>query len=94
MGMDVIGKAPTSDHGKYFRRNIWGWHPLADAVQKIAPEICAKCKYWHYNDGDGLDDKNSRALARAIRNHNRIKGRPCKCSLVMPGFLFEILAAL
>ncbi len=61
MGMDVYGHS-----GNYFRRNIWGWHPLADFVEKTFPELARGCPRWHTNDGDGLDGEDARALADAM----------------------------
>jgi hypothetical protein len=58
MGMDVYGK-----NGGYFRRNVWGWHPLAQMIQNIAPEVAKGCKHWHSNDCDGLDAAGAVALA-------------------------------
>jgi hypothetical protein len=63
MGMDVYGKNPTCEVGKYFRRNVWGWRPLADICLDLAPAECEPCEYWHSNDGDGLGRKQSVALA-------------------------------
>src|SRR5882724_1576204 len=67
MGMDVYGKAPKSEQGKYFRRNVWGWHPLADYCQKVAPEICSRCESWHTNDGEGLNEADALLLAMALQ---------------------------
>lgn len=69
MGMDVTGKAPRNDKGAYFQRNVWGWHPLAQYVTELAPELTVKCKYWHSNDGDGLNAADSQAVARVLREH-------------------------
>jgi hypothetical protein len=66
MGMDVFGKAPTSETGEYFRNNVWWWRPLADICQALAPEICAKCTYWQSNDGDGLNGDDAAALAAVL----------------------------
>ena len=66
MGMDVYGKNPSSEEGKYFRANVWGWRPLADYVQALAPDICSACEYWQSNDGDGLDAEASLALAEVL----------------------------
>ena len=74
MGMDVYGKNPSSEIGKYFRNNVWWWRPLAEYAIKTAPEICAPCKYWGSNDGDGLDAAGAVALADALQaevNANR-----------------------
>lgn len=67
MGMDVYGKAPRSKQGEYFRNNIWWWHPLAWFCQEIAPEVCAACKHWDSNDGDGLDNDGAIALSLALQ---------------------------
>lgn len=67
MGMDVFGKNPRSEAGKYFRNNIWWWRPLAEYCVEVAPEICAACKYWQTNDGDGLDDARAMALANELQ---------------------------
>jgi hypothetical protein len=29
MGMDVYGKKPTTEEGKYFHNSASSWHPLA-----------------------------------------------------------------
>jgi len=72
--MDVFGKNPSSEQGKYFRNNVWWWRPLADYCVEIAPEICSACKYWQSNDGAGLDAAGARALADTLQrevNANR-----------------------
>ena len=63
MGMDVYGKKATSVKGRYFRNSVWGWHPLANYCQVVAPSIAKKCKYWHTNDGAGLSGEDSLLLA-------------------------------
>lgn len=68
MGMDVYGKLPTSDVGKYFRRNAWGWRPLATLCCTLCPKETAACTYWQSNDGDGLDATGARALADALQD--------------------------
>ena len=55
MGMDICGRNPTEECGVYFRNTVWWWHPLAVYCITVAPDICAACKHWHTNDGDGLD---------------------------------------
>lgn len=67
MGMDVYGKKPTSDVGAYFRRNVWGWHPLAELVCALAPALAGKCRDWHTNEGFGLDAQDSTKLAAVLR---------------------------
>jgi hypothetical protein len=68
MGMDVIGRAPTNETGAYFRRNVWGWRPLAHLACTLCPKETAACEYWQSNDGDGLDGPGARALADALQD--------------------------
>ena len=67
MGMDVFGKHPENDDGRYFRNNIWWWHPLAGFLTETYPDLTSGCTYWHSNDGDGLDADGARALAAALQ---------------------------
>jgi hypothetical protein len=64
MGMDVYSKGEKH----YFRRNVWGWHPLATYLQDRHATITAPCAGWHTNSGDGLDAAGSAALAAALRS--------------------------
>lgn len=66
MGMDVYGKNPTSEVGEYFRRNVWGWHPLWDYVENVYPEIAQLVTHAHSNDGDGLGARDSKKLAKLL----------------------------
>lgn len=66
MGMDVYGKNPKSEMGEYFRRNVWGWHPLWEYVENTHPEIAALVKYGHSNDGDGLGSRDSEKLSELL----------------------------
>lgn len=66
MGFDLYGNAPTTKEGKYFRRNIWYWGPLADLCLSVAPKECSPCEEWHSNDGDGLDAEEAAHLAEAL----------------------------
>lgn len=67
MGMDVYGKRPTAEVGKYFRNNVWWWRPLADYCCGVAPTITERCQYWQSNDGDGLDAIAAIELADALQ---------------------------
>ncbi len=67
MGMDVYGKAPRTEAGKYFRNNVWGWHPLWRYCQQVAPEVTGAVKHGHTNDGDGLTGSGSLVLAKRLQ---------------------------
>jgi len=70
MGMDVYTRqepeTKVPEVGRYFRRNVWGWRPLAEALDTLAPENWTKIEYRFSNDGDGLDGDDARALAAEI----------------------------
>lgn len=63
MGMDVIGRSPISEHGKYFRNNVWWWHPLWQYCEQVASDIIPDRNLGHSNDGWGLGHRASIALA-------------------------------
>ena len=63
MGMDVFGKSPTSERGKYFRNNVWWWHPLWDYCERLAPDIIPSDNLGHSNDGWGLSNRAALKLA-------------------------------
>ena len=67
MGVDVYGNAPTTEQGEYFRNNVWAWRPLADYIIDTSPQIAAGCCSWFTNDGEGLNAKDSTALADALQ---------------------------
>ncbi len=67
MGMDVYGLAPATINGHYFRRSVWGWHPLAELCIALAPGLAGRCAHWHTNDGAGLDDSDARALGQCLK---------------------------
>ena len=78
MGMDVIVRQPKNKRGEYFRRSVWGWHPLADYVLQVAPDTASACRHWHTNDGDGLNKRQSAKLSEVLRNELAF-GRAGEC---------------
>ena len=66
MGMDVYGKNPTDEVGEYFRRNVWGWHPLWEMVEDLFPELASKVQEGHTNSGDGLNAVDSEQLGTLL----------------------------
>ena len=73
MGMDVVGR---KNPDAYFRNSVWNWRPLAAYACDIAPEITQHCRHWQSNDGDGLSEKNSKALADVLEQE--IKSGRCE----------------
>ena len=67
MGMDVYGVNATSEKGEYFRNNVWWWRPLwAFCYENY--EIARKVENGHSNDGDGLDETDSKVLGQLLLN--------------------------
>lgn len=66
MGMDVYGKRPKSEDGKYFRASVWSWHPLADMLAEFYPDLIGKIEHLHSNDGDGLGARDATALGKRM----------------------------
>lgn len=68
MGMDVIGRKPSSKEAEYFRNNVWWWRPLWDYCLQTVPDPTEKVgSAGHYNDGAGLNEEDSLRLAKALR---------------------------
>ena len=63
MGMDVYGQAPRTETGRYFRRGVSGWPPLADFILVHCADEVSACRNWYTNDADGLDDRDAVRLA-------------------------------
>ena len=51
MGMDVYGRKPVAEAGKYFRANIWSWQPIHALCETV---LARKLLSWAFNDGDGF----------------------------------------
>ena len=68
MGVDIYGRAPRSEAGRYFAANLGAWEDLAQVCLRVAPGPCSQIdeKYWLCNDGFGLDDAGAIALADAV----------------------------
>ncbi len=68
MGMDVYGRKPKSDEGKYFRANIWSWRPIHELIEKanvLSPEMVADMSY---NDGAGPNEEQALLLVASLEN--------------------------
>ena len=66
MGMDVFGKQPISETGKYFRNNVWWWHPLWSFCECAADDLIPEDNSGHENSGWGLDACQSAQLATRL----------------------------
>lgn len=69
MGMDVWGREPSSEQGKYFRNNVWWWRPLWDYCCDIGAAVISEKlqRAGHFNDGEGLDGPGAVRLAHLLK---------------------------
>jgi hypothetical protein len=67
VGMDVYGRKAKDEKGEYFRCNVWWWRPLWKYCEQVVPIICGKVEGAQFNQGEGLDDADSAALASSLR---------------------------
>lgn len=65
--MDVYGKKPDSPEGKYFRNNVWWWHPLWEYCAHVMTDLHSRVPNGHSNDGEGLGKRDSIKLATMLR---------------------------
>ena len=76
MGMDVSGRRPDNDTGKYFRANVWSWRPLWDITRAVAPDIVTADIYdaCQLNDGQGVEGAiRCKELAVRLRGSNYVE---------------------
>ena len=55
MGMDLVGRNPKNETGKYFRANCWSWRPIHDLIYELCGDVIS-AKTMHamgFNDGAG-----------------------------------------
>jgi hypothetical protein len=59
MGMDVYGRQPTSEAGKYFRANVWSWRPIHLLIIELCADLLDEetLRLMAYNDGAGPTDQ-------------------------------------
>jgi hypothetical protein len=55
MGMDVVGRNPSSPAGKYFGANLWSWRPIQDLIVRLCSDLLddETLVGLGYNDGQG-----------------------------------------
>jgi hypothetical protein len=61
MGMDVIGRKPSSAAGKYFQTSVWSWRPIHDLIVRLCSDLLGDEMLVGiaYNDGAGPEDKTT-----------------------------------
>ncbi len=61
MGMDVYGRKPTAEAGKYFRANVWSWHPIHALIGELCEDLldAELLDKLAFNDGAGPTDQET-----------------------------------
>lgn len=61
MGMDVYGKKPRCEAGKYFRANIWSWPPIHALIEELCSDLLDEetLAKLSFNDGAGPKDQQT-----------------------------------
>jgi len=90
MGMDVSGKAPSCEKGKYFGANVWSWRPIHAIIGIVNEQHEGELVddetlgFMGSNDGAGLDDQEScdklaDAIEEFINDEVGIKATGLEC---------------
>jgi hypothetical protein len=55
VGMDVVGRQPSSKAGEYFRANVWAWRPIHALIVELCSDLLdeAMLRSLSFNDGAG-----------------------------------------
>jgi len=58
MGMDVYGKDPKNEEGKYFRANLWSWRPIQMLISHTNEQYNLGFNLDGYGDNSGAGLNN------------------------------------
>ena len=60
MGMDVFGKNPSSEAGKYFRANVWSRGPIHGLIRELCSDLFDEMTIvgMAWNQGDGPESQD------------------------------------
>jgi len=78
MGMDIEGRNPANEDGKYIRFNVWSWRPMLQICREVIEEhsLGLSTKWWDSNDGEGLTtQEDCNKLADAIEKHKAMTAK-------------------
>ena len=67
MGMDVYGKDPRSEKGKYFRASVWSWRPLNALMFEVGVITESERDKMSLNDGEGLEKDQAQKVAARLQ---------------------------
>ena len=66
--MDLYGIKPKNEKGKYFRNNIWHWHPLWAFVCTVCDQILTEQEMsgGYFNDGQKISKTKAKQIAERL----------------------------
>ena len=68
MGMDVCGVEPYTEAGKYFRANVWSWHPLWNYVCDVCSIDDDTRRSGHYNNGHRINEDAAVSMGLVLQS--------------------------
>jgi len=59
MGMDVYGRNPSAESGRYFRANMWHWRPIHELICTLCADLLDMelIEAMAFNGGEGPDNQ-------------------------------------
>jgi hypothetical protein len=72
--MDVVGRNPSAEAGKYFRANVWSWGPIHHLIGQLCSDLLGEEMLvgMGYNNGAGPADQTTcTAMAKSLRALDR-----------------------
>jgi hypothetical protein len=86
MGMDVYGKNPSSEAGKYFRANVWSWRPIHALIVQLCSDLldAETIQALGFNDGAGPAEQTTcTAMAQRFEVwlEHHTSGQSLECDL-------------
>lgn len=71
MGMDVVGRKPSSKAGEYFGANVWSWRPIHDLIAQLCSDLldAETLEKIGFNGGAGpTDQETCSEMAKRFEN--------------------------
>lgn len=61
MGMDVFGRNPSAEQGRYFRAFVWTWRPIHELICTICSDLLGNelVEAMAFNDGEGPNEERT-----------------------------------
>jgi hypothetical protein len=71
MGMDVYGRKPDSEEGKYFRANIWSWRPIYSLICELCSDLLSEKTLMGMAFNDGAGPKSGKTCLKMAERFDK-----------------------